>query len=58
MADETDNPKDPDEVNLFTISALRLHRTDLPPTPGKEPSLAARLRRLVGGILGRKKKRS
>ncbi len=43
-------------MNLFTISALRLHRTDLPPTPGKEPSLATRLRRLVAGLLKRKKK--
>lgn len=56
MADETDPPEDQEPVNLFTISALRLHRTDLPPTPGKEPSLATRLRRLVAGLLKRKKK--
>lgn len=40
-------------VNLFTVSALRLHRTRLPPTPGKEPSLVARLKKLVGGLLRR-----
>jgi hypothetical protein len=32
-------------VNLFTVSALRLHRSDLPPTPGRGPSLRQRLMR-------------
>ena len=51
MDDETDKTGHPAEeketVNLFTVSALRLHRTCLPPTPGKEPSLMTRLKRLV-----------
>lgn len=56
MADEPQSPKeDSESVNLFTVSALRLHRTRLPPTPGTEPSLVQRLRRLVRGLLGRKK---
>ncbi len=42
-----DGEDDEQQVNLFTISALRLHRTRLPPTPGKEESLRARLKRLI-----------
>jgi len=36
-------------VNLFTVSAMRLHlpRRGLPPTPGTEPSLVQRLARRV-----------
>lgn len=57
MADEPQSSEeDKEPVNLFTVSALRLHRTRLPPTPGKEPSLVHRLRRLVKGLLGRDKK--
>ena len=36
--------KDPDPVNLFTVSSLRLHLPRrMPPTPGMEPSLFRRL---------------
>lgn len=46
---EQQQPNPP--VNLFTISALRLHHTRLPPTPGTEPSLLQRLKRWMGRAL-------
>jgi 2-amino-4-hydroxy-6-hydroxymethyldihydropteridine diphosphokinase len=49
--DDGEAPCEP--VNLFTVSALRLHRSDLPPTPGRCPSLRRRLlRRIFGDRLG------
>ena len=59
MEDEThsqdQSEQEKHKVNLFTVSALRLHRTRLPPTPGREPSLLSRLKRFVGGLLGRRR---
>lgn len=45
----------PPRVNLFTVSALRLHMPQggMPPTPGKEPTLRARLKRRLGRLLDR-----
>lgn len=44
---EPELESEPARVNLFTVSALRLHlpRGGTPPTPGTEPSLVQRLSR-------------
>jgi hypothetical protein len=46
-AQQEEHPPEPGRVNLFTISAMRLHlsREGIPPTPGKEPSVLRALHR-------------
>ena len=46
---EPEPEPEPERVNLFTVSAMRLHlpRGGIPPTPGTEPSLVQRLARRV-----------
>lgn len=46
---EHESEPEPERVNLFTVSAMRLHlpRGGLPPTPGTEPSMVQRFARRV-----------
>ena len=48
-------PAGRERVNLFTVSALRLHlpRGGMPPTPGTEPPLMSRLLGRAGALVRR-----